>query len=817
MRKGRASAAALLLFLPLLVSAAPLTKAAPPPAPPEGLAVGAQDEADAVLKPIVAKHCLSCHGAKKPKADLDLTPFTTEASVRAKGKLWQLAARMVRSHEMPPADKKPSITADERERFAKAVDAILLRIDPKAPVNPGRVTLRRLNRAEYRNTMRDLLGVDFDPAEDFPSDDIGHGFDNIGDVLSLPPVLMERYLTAAEAVVQRAFPAEPPKPSEQHTGAKYLQPAGKNVPPSKFRPLSGGKGDAVETGPLYNEYRLRDGDYLFRFRAFAKPKGAKVAVLACGKDVPSPASDADADRLAGAAVRALRPFRIVETVSVDHDQEKGSRRYEVKIPPMPGVEKIALAVVKGPEGQPAPEVHVESFVLYGPLDPRPAFQREALKAVDGKPKAEQTRQFLRTFASRAWRRPVTDEELGRLVEFAERAEAGGARWEGALGLAMQGILCSPKFLFRAELDDRPQLPQAHPITEHQLASRLSYFIWQSMPDDELLSLASKSQLSANLEKQVRRMLKDPKADALVDGFAMQWLQLQRLSTAAPDPKMFPQFQYLRGSMRRETELFVQSVFREDRSVLDLVSADYTFLDERLARFYGIKDTMGNRDGRKPARPGGQPIPRRDFVRVQLADADRGGLLTHASILTVTSNPTRTSPVKRGRWVLEQILGEPPPPPPPDVPELEESAEAQKSGSLKQRLEQHRRDPRCANCHARMDAIGFALENFDPIGAYRWKDGSFDIDASGAFPDGTVVKGVAGLRQVVVANKDLFVRCLVEKLLTFALGRGVEPYDAPAVRKIQEALAKDGYKFSRLVLEIARSDPFRLRRGTSQTD
>ena len=415
--------------------------------------------------------------------------------------------------------------------------------------------------------------------------------------------------------------------------------------------------------------------------------------------------------------------------------------------------------------------------------------------------------------SRAYRRPVTDAELGRLVKLVESTEAGGGKWEAGMQLAMQAVLVSPKFLFRVELDDKPEAPEAHPISEHQLASRLSYFLWSSMPDEELLALAGKGALTANLDAQVRRMLKDPRSDGLVDNFAMQWLQVRRIATISPDGGLFPTFDNrLRQSMLPATELFVEAVFREDRSILDLIAGDFTFLNERLARHYGIADTNGNKVGQKPTKPGGAPIRGDAFVRVSLQGGDRGGLITQASVLTVTSNPTRTSPVKRGRWVLEQILGTPPPPPPPNVPELAETAAAAQSGTLRQRMEQHRANPNCANCHKNMDSIGFALENYNAIGAWRTKDGTFDIDPAGVFADGTSFKGFAELRKILLAKKDQFARCMVEKMMIYALGRGVEGYDERAIDRIQAALAREGYKFSTLVVEIAKSDPFRLRRG-----
>jgi len=780
------------------------------------------------IQPLASKYCYKCHGGTpgKPKADLNLVRFTTEASLRAERKIWKETINKLQSHEMPPDESKVQPSQKEREELVAAIQAAIARVDPNAPLNPGRVTVRRLNRTEYGNTVRDLVGIDFDPAEDFPSDDVGYGFDNIGDVLTISPVLMERYLTAAETIVQRIFPADPPKPTDNHTGAKYLEPASSNVPQTKYRPLRAEKGDAVRTGPLFKGYHLQpDGEYMFRFRAYAKGKPAKIAVLACGKDVPNPASDADAAKLSGAALQSLKPFRILETIDVpaapEKDgkvDEKDAKKYEIKIPPISGVDRLAVALYKGADGEPVPEVLIEGFQFTGPLDPRPPFQRQTMSAVAGKAKPEQTKAILKQFADRAFRRPATDAEVGRLTKLVDKVEAGGEKWESGIQRALESILVSPKFLFRMELDDKPDAATAHPLTDYQLASRLSYFLWDTMPDEELFKLAGRNELSNNLESQVRRMLKDPRSRTLVDSFAMQWLQLKRISFVAPDGGLFPAFnQRLRQAMLQETQMFLESVLREDRPILDLVSSDYTFLNERLAKHYGINDTNGNRIGDpKPAKPG-QAIRGDAFVRVGLLDGERGGILTQGSVLTVTSNPTRTSPVKRGRWVLEQILGQPPPPPPPNVPELQENSQAAASGSLRQRMEQHRSNPACANCHSRMDAIGFALENYNAVGAWRTKDGAFDIDPGGTLPDGTAIKGVADLKKAILAKKDLFARCVLEKMLIYAIGRGLEPYDDRAVDKALGAVAKNNYKFSSVVAEVVKSDPFRLRRGKNVQD
>ena len=345
-----------------------------------------------------------------------------------------------------------------------------------------------------------------------------------------------------------------------------------------------------------------------------------------------------------------------------------------------------------------------------------------------------------------------------------------------------------------------------------MASRLSYFLWSTMPDQELFDLAGKRQLTANLEAQVRRMLKDPKAEALVNRFALQWLQLQRLQTLAPDAKIFASFNdRLRRSMLRETELFIGEILREDRSLLDLIDGPFTYLNEPLARHYGIADTAGNRVGQKRTIPGGRPFVWDEFARVSLSDPERGGILTHASVLTVTSNPTRTSPVKRGKWILEQILGTPPPPPPAAVPALDEQKEL--TGTLRQRMEQHRKNPGCAGCHRQMDAMGFAFENFDAIGRFRTHDAEGAIDPSGTLPDGRAFQGAAELKTILKEQKELIARNLAEKLLTYALGRGLEYYDTRAVSQIVTRLVQNDFQFSTLAVAIAQSDPFRLRRGT----
>jgi hypothetical protein len=771
-------------------------------------------------RPFLEKHCLDCHSGAKPEAELSLDVFRDGESLVRKRKVWERVVRMVNAGEMPPADQ-PQPTLAEKEAFLEQIRAIFDYADRHAKPDPGRVTMRRLNRVEYRNTIRDLIGVDFDPTADFPSDDIGHGFDNIGDVLTISPVLMERYLAAAEGIMSRAITPNPPPPIKRHLSALYTEPAsgdvGKRLIEGNYRRMTSDGQEAIEVGPLNTPYQWEDdGEYTFRTRVYGRRddgKPVRIAILVHGKDLPEASND---DELAQLTGNVQRPAKILQTFEIKADKPDNAERLEVRVPPMAGRHRMQIALVKPAEGEPPAKLWVEHFALEGPLDMRPASQRRLLATSSDKSLPEQTREVLIRFLRRAFRRTPTSDEVARSVALVDEQIAAGEKWEAAVQFAMQAALCSPKFLFRVELDDRPTSPEIRPVDEFHLASRMSYFLWSTMPDDELLNLAEQKQLTANLDAQVKRMLADPKAKALVQNFALQWLQIQRIEWIAPDGAQFPAFNdKLRAAMLEETVLFFESVLREDRSILDLIDADYTFLNEPLARHYGIDDTNGNWQGQMPERERGEPIRGEQFRRVNLQGGSRGGLLTQASVLTVTSNPTRTSPVKRGRWVLEQILGAPPPPPPPNVPELPADEKAIAGGSLRARLEEHRANPSCANCHAKMDPIGFALENYNAIGAYRTKDGEFEIDASGELTDGTRFSGPDELKKVIRERKTEFTRCLAEKMLIYALGRGLEYYDRPTVEKIITNTAASDYRFSTLITEIVKSDAFRLRRGSDE--
>ena len=777
------------------------------------------DSAD--MREFLARHCVDCHGDSKPEGDVTLSWPADDAGLLAQRKLWETALRRVEAGEMPPQDQ-PRPAAAEAASFVAGMRQRYAEADLRAPADPGRVTMRRLNRVEYRNTIRDLVGVDFDPTTDFPSDEIGHGFDTIGDVLTVSPLLLERYLDAAEAVMERAIPATPPPVVKRRRQAQYTEPASPDVKRlivAGFRRMSTAGQGAIELGPINAPFEWEaDGEYELRTKVYAAadaPQPVRLTLLVSGKDLPQPAAQEDLDRLSGAVPRTSR---ILGSFVVTGISKETANEFKVRVPPLPGrdrvliaIEKPAMETIEAPENTegtngeettdaPATTVFVEGLDLSGPLDSRPATQKRLLACAATGSQEDQTREVLGRFLRRAFRRRLEQGELDRHVALVDKAVKSGRDWHAGVQFAMQAALCSPKFLFHVESDDQPDDDGVQSLDEFQLASRLSFFLWSTMPDDELLDLADHGQLSENLDTQVRRMLADPRAAALVTSFAMQWLQLKRIEFISPDGELFPTFNNdLRAAMLQETELFVGGVFLEDRSVLELIDADSTFVNAPLAKHYGLEDAYRKAGGKG-----------KDFHRVPTADRTRGGLLSQAGILTATSNPTRTSPVKRGRWVLEQLLGEPPPP--PNVPELEENEGESATASLRERMEVHRRNAACAGCHARMDAIGFALENYDAVGAFRTKDGMLDIDADGTFPNGTSFSGPVGLKDVLLAMKREYCRCLTEKMMTFALGRGLEPADRPTIERVVDRLESQDYKVSVLVAGIVTSDAFRQRRG-----
>ncbi len=769
-----------------------------------------------VLKPFLTTHCSKCHLGGEAEAAIDLSKFEDGTSLLRERMMWERVTEVITAGTMPPEDADTRPTVDEAKAVANALANYYSFMDRTVKPDPGRVTMRRLNRVEYRNTVRDLFGLDFDPTEEFPSDDIGHGFDNIGDVLSISPLLMERYLKAAESVATRVIVDKPPPVGRRHMQARFTEPAAKEIPmDGSFRLLKNNGENALQTGPIFTNFNYvfeDEGEYEFRARVFARAaegQTVELVVLAHGSNL----KEADSDEVLNVLVGDVKkPAKIIHRSEIKGRTPEKSEVIEVSLPKAIGRERLMIALVKPPDGAPPVELLVEYMSLKGPMDSRPLSQKQWLAHPTELQGIDRNRHIMARWLRKIYRRPPTEAEIEALAQLALSEEAAGTSWEGAMQFALQAALCSPKFLFRVELDDQPQSKEIREIDQFALANRLSYFLWSTMPDDRLFELAEKGELRDRLSEEVKRMLQDDRANSLVDQFAMQWLQLQRLDQIQPDKEMFPEFTpELRQAMKEETRQLFLHIIREDRSILELIDAPYTFLNERLAKFYGIQDTQGN-DERIKNEPKGEPIQGKEFRLVNLpAGSIRGGLLTQASVLTVTSNPTRTSPVKRGRWVLEQILGAPPPPPPPDVPELPADPQAKASGSLRQRLEIHRADPTCANCHAKMDPIGFALENYDAVGRFRTRDGEFDIDASGELPDGSKFGNFNDLKQILKGRSQDVARCLAEKMLIFAIGRGVEYYDRPTINKIVESTAANDYRFSALIQAIVASEPFRLRR------
>ncbi|MDR3617782.1 MAG: DUF1592 domain-containing protein [Paludisphaera borealis] len=777
--------AAAMLSLPAVAS--PLF-ADPPVGPPAPAALD-PNAASAPVRAMFTKYCNACHVGEKAKGGVDLEKLLGQGPPASHRKPWARLKENVEGGTMPP-DDHPQPSQEEINALRDWVDAELKKIDCGRTVDPGRVTIRRLNRVEYDNTIRDLLGVDFHPADDFPSDDVGYGFDNIGDVLSLPPILMEKYLAAAETIAEQAIV----------TGSN-ARPLVKSYDADSMSAADGEPHDDARILTSDGEIAVahafpRDAAYIVRVRAYGQQAGkepVKMAILVDGKTLKT--------------VEVKAKSGAPEIYELREKLRHGSRRVGAAFlndfydPDNPDEQQRDRNLV------------VESIEIEGPItakdDPLPESHKRLIFRTPTKPEEfpERASAVLEKFMLRAFRRPVTGGEVSKLVRLVEMARENGDSFERGVQLAVQAVLASPQFLFRVELyrpkRDKKGKPinaeAGAPLNPFEIASRLSYFLWSSMPDDELFKLALDGGLTKDevLEKQVKRMLRDPKAQAFVENFAGQWLQLRLLKTVNPDRGQFATFdEPLRDAMQQESELFFASIMREDKSVLDFIDSDYTFLNERLAQHYGIPDVKGSQ-----------------FRRVKLKGKERGGLITQASVLTVTSNASRTSPVKRGKWVLEQILGSPPPPAPPNVPQLPDDAKGVLTGTLRQRMEQHRSDPSCASCHARLDPPGFGLENYDAVGAWRAKEGEFPIDASAKLPTGESFSGAAELKAILYkTRKTEFVTCLSEKMLTYALGRGLEDFDVCTVEKIVKDVSADQYRFSRMVLEIVKSDPFRKRRG-----
>lgn len=732
------------------------------------------------IRPVMEKYCWDCHGDGAKKGDVVLDADADEAAIVRNRKLWTGAMFHIEQWTMPPHDKKTQPSKEEREMLVRWLDQVLNPVDPANP-DPGRVTIRRLNKVEYNNTVRDLLGVTSRPADEFPEDDTGYGFDNIGDVLALPPILMERYLIAADRVLMEAIPAGPMSPAKTRFTRREMRGPAPNAEDGKDVQAFTENGEATIEflAPI-------DGEYIVRVKTWgdqAGPDPAKLKLSSNGKDVAETAVTAVA-REKPQTVEARVTFGI-------------------------GAQTVGVAFINDFWNPDAPDakdrnLYIESIEVEGPMKavPRPLNKAAQRIFSEGAKQGENeagARAILEGFTNRAFRRAAIPAEVDRLMTIFKAAQKEGESWRDSLRITMKAVMVSPYFLFRIEWQPDANNPQkVVDLSEFALASRLSYWLWSSMPDDELLSLAFRNQLRASLPAQVQRMLMDPKARALPENFGGQWLELRTLKVAAPDKERFPEYSpELRDAMRRETEEFFWHIVQQNRPVTEFLSADYSFLNETLAKFYGIGGVEGG-----------------EFRQVKLDPAGhRRGVLTHASVLTVTSDSIRTSPVKRGKWLLENILGIAAPPPPPNVPALAEGASVEASGSVRQRLEAHRTKPGCANCHSLIDPLGFSLENFNAIGKWRDMDGAFPVDSSGVLTTGQKFSGAAGLANIFLTDrKDTYLRSIVRKMLTYALGRGTEPYDRPAIDAILTRMAKDDNSFHSMVLAIADSVPFQKRRG-----
>ncbi len=759
------------------------------------LSVSAQapSQSQKLLESTVGEYCSYCHSDQLKTAGVTLEHASSN-NVAAQAALLERVLHKLRAGEMPPPGN-PGPDAAQRASLVKWLETQLDAASAAHP-NPGAPAIHRLNKAEYSNAIRDLLGLDMDNSAGLPTDDSGYGFDNIGDVLTVSPLHMEKYVSSARRISRLAVGTLKASSAIEKFPAKIPQNDSLDEMPINER------GEV-----LLRRYFPFDAEYSIVVRVRGNP----------AQGLPPPKLDV---RLDGKRVR------LIDAEIDTAEANQGTRSIEVRMPLPAGEHSIGAGFLSesakletggagGRGGAPAPTpspngVSVEYISIGGPYNPTGPGDTESRRRIFiCRPKAGEAedscaKQILAALARRAYRRPVTAADTDPLMKLFAAGRADGGNFDSGVEMGLSGILVSPEFLFRVEAPLAPSSVKkgdTYRLSDLDLASRLSFFIWSSIPDEELLGLAEKGKLHdpGVLAAQVRRMLADAKSKALVDNFAGQWLRLRNVADWKPDPDKFKEVdEQLRTTFERETELFFENIVAEDRSVLEFIDADYTFLNERLAKYYGIPGVKGSY-----------------FRRVALKGLngkapERGGILTQASVLMVTSYPTRTSPVLRGKWILESILNAPPPPPPPNVPTLDETASTT-AKSLRETFEKHRANVACASCHSRLDPLGFSLENFDAVGKYRSKEGDSPIDATGNLPDGTVIDGVPGLKKIILGRKDEFVEGLADKLLTYALGRGLEYYDQPVVRDIRRQAEKNDYRFSSLVLAIVNSVPFEMRR------
>ena len=769
---------------------------------------------------LVDKYCITCHSERLKTGKLVLEKRDL-ATVATDGEVWEKVLRKVRSASMPPGTAPKPDPAD-RQAFVSALEASLDRVAAAKP-NPGRGGIHRLNRVEYTNAIRDLLALEINGRELLPADDSGYGFDNIGDALSVSPGLLERYMAAAQKIGRMAMGDPRMKPAATIYSLPFFMLQDDRA--SGDLPFGSRGGIAVRHYfPLDGEYALqirlqrsvvnlgggiRGLDEVNRIDVRVDGALVKSFTIGGGKgeqdgDLRGPYTETDYERFADDPLNVRFPAKAgTRVVGITFQQKKwlqegiGMSRLPVASYGYSSARKSGLEYGKV-------EAAVDNVEIRGPFngltsDTTPSREKlfvcRPATARDEEPCA---RRVLSTLARRAYRRPVTVDDVQALMSIYEEGRRQGS-FDSGIQWALERLLVDPRFLYRMEQDPANLAPGTpYRLADLELASRLSFFLWSTIPDDELIDVAARGKLKdpAVFEQQVRRMLKDQRSGALVSGFFGQWLWLRNVASAKPDTAGFPEFdEALRRGFQRETDLFLESQLREDHSVLDLLTANYTYVNERLAKHYGIPNVYGTH-----------------FRRVTLPDSRRAGLLGQGSILLVTSYANRTSPVQRGKWLLQNILGAPPPEPPANVPPFPENDGTEQPKSVRARLEMHRKNPVCSSCHSQMDPLGFALENFDAIGHWRTTDQATVIDPSGVLPSGVKFSGPVEFRASLLAQRDLFMGNVTQKLLTYALGRGVEYYDLPVVRQIARESAGADYRWSSLILAITKSMPFQMRRS-----
>jgi mono/diheme cytochrome c family protein len=805
----------------VVLAAAFSLHAAPLPAAPARAAQAASTvtaSAAADGRAFLDRHCVACHNERQRTANL-LLDAADVTRIGSGADTWEKVVRKLRSGAMPPAGRR----RPEPAALDSFVAWLETELDSHAAAhpNPGRVADHRLNRFEYGNAIRDLLALEVDPTELLPADESDQGFDNIAEVLSMSPTLLGRYMFAARRVSQLAVgdPTTGPAVWTFDVSRGLRQDARMNE-----RLPYGTRG-----GTLVRHFFPLDGEYLVRIRLGRNFTNSRIRAIRTREEIDvlldgalvtrfeigGECNDSNSPNCTGSGIYRTSPYHLTADDSL-----------EVRFSAPAGMHDLGVAFVRKSvltEGMPptllpprhtsstyeAPRMDVDTVRLEGPFDPtgpgdtpsrRRIFVCRPAVEADEEPCAKE---ILGTLARRAYRRPATEADVETLMRFYRTGHEEGG-FERGIQEGLARLLVSPQFLFRIERDPAQLTADGvYEINDLELASRLSFFLWSSIPDDELLDIAAEGRLRAPgvLDAQVRRMLADPRAAALARNFGGQWLHIRNLGAVDPDASAYPEFDdNLREAFERETELFIESQLRDDRPLTELLTADYSYLNERLARFYGVRNVYGAH-----------------YRRVPLRDPNRAGLLGHGSVLTVTSYATRTSPVVRGKYLLDNILGAPPPPPPPNVPALEEAGgDGREPASIRELMATHRRNPACASCHLRMDPLGFALENFDGIGRWRETDGATPIDASGVLPDGTAFDGPVEFREALLDRSAEFVRTFTEKLLTYALGRPVQHYDIPAVRAILREASPADFRWSSLVLGIVESPPFQMRRAREET-